>query len=156
MIFSIWPAFWRSVTSSLLKGGSRGAGPGDGGQPGRSTAEPSTPGDALEQAVRLLESLVDTGDRTPLLARLSLGDLADRPGVERPLLGPERFDRLLRDWDVRLVVFALVVEEPRGQVVLRVKRVPVEAVVNELRYGLLAVDELRSERDRLSGDETAV
>jgi hypothetical protein len=112
--------------------------------------------DRLDDAVGLLKRLLEPRRRTSLLPRLGLGNLADWPSVESPLLGLEGFDSFLGDRDVGLVVLGLVVEEPRGKIVLGVEGVPAETVIDELVHRLLPVDELRGERDSLGGEETTV
>ena len=104
-------------------------------------------------ALRLLHRSLELLGGFELLARLCLCDLLDRPRVEGTHLGAEGGDSLLGDWDIGLVMLLFIVQEPGRKAVLSVKRVAIEAVVDELGLGLLPIDQLLCERYRFGSNQ---
>lgn len=95
---------------------------------------------SLDDTLGLLHRLVQLLHGLHLLARFCFSYLLDRTGVEGAQLRSEGRDRFLRDREVGLVVFGLVVEEPCRQAVFRVQRVSIEAFVDKVCTRLLSID----------------
>lgn len=101
-------------------------------------------------AFSLLHSLFKALGSSQFLPTFGFCDFLDRARIKRSLTRPQGSNGLLRDRDIGLVMLRLIVEEPGWEAILGVKRIAIESIIQKVRFGCSAIDQLLCESDRFS------
>lgn len=105
-------------------------------------------------AFSFLHSLFKSLGGSQLLSTLGFCDFLDRAGIKCTLTRPQDSNGLLGDRDIGLVMLCLIIEKPRRETILVVERVAIESIIQEVRFGCTAIDQLLCECDSLSSRQT--
>ena len=101
-------------------------------------------------ALSFLHSLFKSLGGSQLLSTLGFCDFLDRAGIKCALTRPQDSNGLLRDRDIGLVMLGLIIEKPGREAIPVVKRIAIESVIQKVRFGCTAIDQLLCECDSLS------
>jgi hypothetical protein len=105
-------------------------------------------------AFSLLHSLFKALGGSQFLPTLGFCDFLDWARIKCSLTRPQGSNGLLRNRDIGLVMLCLIVEEPGREVILGVKRIAIEPIIQKVRFGCSAIDQLLCESDSFGGRQT--